>query len=290
MQILAGGILLGGVYALVSVGLTLIFGVMRVLNFAHGEFLMLAMYGSFWLWNLWGLHPYVSLLIIPPIAFVLGLLVYFSLIALAVRRGPSIQLFVTLGLSVFLSNLALFLWKADPRSVTIPLSTSNVQIGAILLPANSLMAFLITVLAMLALWALLQFTHVGRAIRATVQDTSTASLMGVNVRAVNAVTFGLGTALVALAGPALSPIYAIAPDIGLHFVMVAFVVVVLGGLGSVPGAWLGGIVMGVIDAFAGFYLPTAYKETIFFMVFLAMLVFRPVGLMGVRGAEEVGMR
>jgi branched-chain amino acid transport system permease protein len=290
LQLVVSGILLGGVYALISVGLTLIFGVMRVINFAHGEFLMLSLYASFWLFELGKIHPYTGLAIVPPVAFLVGLGVFVVLIAPAMRRGPSSQLFVTMGLSMLLTNLALFFWKADFRSIALPLSGENLIVGPLFVPVAALVAFGVAIVATLALWALLAFTHVGRAIRATAQDPATAELMGVNVRLVNALTFALGTALVALAGPVLSPVYPVFPMVGLHMVGIAFVVVVLGGLGSVPGAWIGGLVMGVVDAFAGFYFPTAFKDTIFFVVFLAMLVWRPSGILGVRGAEEVGLK
>jgi branched-chain amino acid transport system permease protein len=290
VQLVVSGILLGGVYALISVGLTLIFGVMRIINFAHGEFLMLALYASFWLFDLWKIQPYTGLVIVPPVAFLVGLGVFVALIAPAMRRGPSSQLFVTMGLSMLLTNLALLFWKADFRSIALPLASQNVVVGQLFLPVTAMVAFGVAIAATLALWALLSFTPVGRAIRATAQDPATAELMGVNIRVVNALTFGLGTALVALAGPVLSPIYPVFPMVGLHMVGIAFVVVVLGGLGSVPGAWLGGLVMGVVDAFAGFYFPTAFKDTIFFVVFLAMLVLRPSGILGVRGSEELGLK
>jgi branched-chain amino acid transport system permease protein len=290
VQLVVSGILLGGVYALISVGLTLIFGVMRIINFAHGEFLMLALYASFWLFDLWRIQPYTGLVIVPPVAFLVGLAVFVALIAPAMRRGPSSQLFVTMGLSMLLTNLALLFWKADFRSIALPLASQNVVVGQLFLPVTAMVAFGVAIAATLALWALLSFTPVGRAIRATAQDPATAELMGVNIRVVNALTFGLGTALVALAGPVLSPIYPVFPMVGLHMVGIAFVVVVLGGLGSVPGAWLGGLVMGVVDAFAGFYFPTAFKDTIFFVVFLAMLVLRPSGILGVRGSEELGLK
>lgn len=284
------GILLGGVYALLSIGLTLIFGVMRVINFAHGEFLMLAMYGAFWLNELWRVPPYAGLLIVTPPAFVVGLLCFRALIKPAVDRGPSVQLFVTMGLSVFLQNLALFLWKADFRSLALPISSVNVQLGPVFIPLAALVAFLAAVAATAALWAFLQFTHLGRAIRATGQDPATAPLMGIDTTTTNTITFGIGTALVALAGAIMTPVFPVFPAVGAHMVLVAFVVVVLGGLGSVPGAWLGGIVAGLIDAGVGFYLPTAYKDAIFFVAFLLMLVLRPSGFLGVRGAEEVGFK
>jgi branched-chain amino acid transport system permease protein len=290
VQLVVSGILLGGVYALISVGLTLIFGVMRIINFAHGEFLMMALYASFWLFELWKIQPYTGLVIVPPLGFLAGLGVFLALIAPAMRRGPSSQLFVTMGLSMLLTNLALVLWKADFRSIALPLASQNIIVGQLFVPVTALVAFGVAIIATLCLWAFLSFTPVGRAIRATAQDPATAELMGVNIRRVNALTFGLGTALVALAGPVLSPIYPVFPMVGLHMVGIAFVVVVLGGLGSVPGAWLGGLVMGLVDAFAGFYFPTAFKDTIFFVVFLVMLVLRPSGILGVRGAEEVGLK
>lgn len=290
LQIVMTGILLGGIYAVISIGLSLIFGVMRIINFAHGEFLMISMYGAFWAFQLLDLHPYVSAVIVAPVAFVIGALIYKTLIHPAMKRGASVVVLATVGLSLVLQNLALFLWKSDFRTVPVPIAGMNVQIGSIYIPLSSLVAFIVASLITIILWTFLNKSQVGRSIRATTQDKQAAQLMGINVQKTFLLTFGLGSALVAVGGSLITPIFTIFPAIGVNMVMLCFVIVVLGGLGSIPGAWLGGIIIGLIDAIAGYYFSAEIKQILFFVIFIAIMIIKPAGLLGVKGSEEVGLK
>jgi len=287
-QLVLNGILLGGVYSLISIGLTLIFGVTRIVNFAHGEFLMLAMYITFWLNSLQGIDPYVSLLLVVPLLFLAGLIAH-RLVIQPILGAPSyMQIFVTVGLSVILQNLALFFWKADFRSVDSFCSNSSIRALALICGAPKLIAFGASVLITFTLHLFLKKTYMGKAIRAVVQDREASQLMGIDIHRIYLLTFGLGAACVGVAGALMAPIYTIFPTVGVYFVLTAFVVVVLGGLGSLPGALLGGLIIGVVESLAGFFISPQLKEAIYFVIFLAVLLVRPSGLFGQIGAEELG--
>jgi len=290
MQLVITGILIGGIYAVISIGLSLIFGVMRIINFAHGEFLMFGMYGSFWMFYLLGVHPYMSILIVAPIAFVVGVLIYKAVIQPSMKKGTTVVVLVTVGLSVLMQNLALFLWKSDFRTMDIAIASKNIQIGSIFIPLASLVAFTAATIVTVVLWLFLNNSHMGRAIRATAQNKQTSQLMGINVEKTFLITFGLGSVLVTVGASLISPILAVFPSIGVNMVMVCFVIVVLGGLGSIPGAWVGGVIIGLIDALAGFYFSSEVKQIIFFALFISIMVFMPAGLFGVKGSQEVGMK
>ncbi len=288
-QVAISGILLGGVYALISIGLTLIFGVMRVINFAHGEFLMIAMYATFWLFHLYGLDPYTSILIVAGLLFVVGVVTQAVIVRPILRGSASMQIFATVGLSIVLQNMALLVWKADYRSVDTVYSKAVLSIGPLLVGVSRLTAFLTALAITAALFLFLNKTYLGKAIRCTAQDRTAALLMGINIGRINLVTFGIGAALVGIAGALLMPIYPTFPTVGTYFVLIAFVVVVLGGMGNVTGAFLGGLIIGLVEAFSGFYVP-ALKEAVYFVVFILVLLIRPTGLFGVVGAEEVGLK
>jgi len=287
-QLILNGILLGGLYSLISIGLTLIFGVIRVVNFAHGEFLMLAMYITFWLNSLQGVDPYFSLLLVVPLLFLAGLIAH-RLVIQPILGAPSyMQIFATVGLSLVMQNMALFFWKADFRSVESFCSTTSIRLLALICGAPKVIAFSASVFITFALHLFLKETYLGKAIRAVVQDREAAQLMGIDIYRIYLVTFGLGTACVGVAGALMMPIYTVCPTVGVYFVLTAFVVVVLGGLGSLPGAFLGGLIIGVVESLAGFFISPQLKEAIYFVIFLAVLVVRPSGLFGQIGAEELG--
>ncbi|HSB79103.1 MAG TPA: branched-chain amino acid ABC transporter permease [Candidatus Methylomirabilis sp.] len=288
-QVAVSGILLGGVYALISIGLTLIFGVLRVVNFAHGEFLMIAMYASFWLFQLWGVGPYVSMPVVVALLFVVGVVVQFLVIRPILKASASMQIAATVGLSTLLQNLALVTMTANYRSVDTPLSKAVLSAGPILLGVSRLLAFLVALAITGLLFLFLQRTYPGKAIRCTTQDRTAALLMGINIDRVYLITFAIGSALVGVAGALLMPLYPVFPTVGAYFVLVAFVVVVLGGLGNLTGALLGGFIIGLVEAFSGFYVPEL-KEAVYFVVFIIVLLIRPTGLFGVVGAEEVGLK
>jgi branched-chain amino acid transport system permease protein len=289
LEVLSSGVLLGGVYALATIGLTLVFGVLRIVNFAHGEFLMLAMYVTFWLFKLFGINPYLSLLIVPILMFLFGLLIERIIIRPTMTRPHMVQVFATLGLSVLMVNGAQVLWTANYRSVETALSKINLTMGSLNIGMPRLLAFVIAMLIALGLYLFLRMTYTGKAIQATAENVNAAQLMGINVNRVYGLTFALGSAVTAAAGCLLMPLYYVYPRIGLDFVLIAFVVAVMGGLGSVPGAILAGIIIGVIETTSGFFISPALKQASYFAAFILVLVIRPAGLFGRRGAETAGI-
>jgi branched-chain amino acid transport system permease protein len=290
MQVLISGLMLGGIYAMVSMGLTMIFGVVRVINFAHGEFLMIAMYLVYWLNVLLGMDPYVSILITVPVFFVFGVFVQRILIQPIQEAPATIKIFSTLGLGLVLSNLALMLWHADYRSVKVSYSTAVVNISELSISVPRLIAFIFALLVAVFMYSFLTKTDLGKQIRAVSQNRQAALLMGINVRKIYMIAFGIGSALVGLAASLLMPMYFVYPSIGLLFGLIAFVVVVLGGLGNMYGAFLGGLIIGLVEAIAGAYIDPALKEVFYFIIFILILLLKPSGLISMgRGSEEVGL-
>lgn len=280
IQLFVNGILLGGVYAMVSIGLTLIWGVMQIINFAHGEFLMIGMYLTFWLFQLYGIDPYFSILAVAPALFLLGVITQRLVINPVLNAPETSQIFSTVGLSILLQNLALFLWKADYRSVRISYSIPNIKFHGLIVSFPRLMAFIITLLMVMALFLFLKKTFLGKALRATVDNKRSAQLMGINVKRFYYLALGIGIACVGIAGATLMPMYPVFPTTGAYFVLTAFVVVVLGGMGSMVGAFVGGLIIGVVESFSGFFLAPVLKEVTYFLVFIMILVLRPSGLLG----------
>ena len=289
IQLLVSGVLIGGVYALVSIGLTLIFGVLRLVNFAQGEFIMLGMYGSFWLHRLLGIDPYVSVFIVGPAIFLLGLVVERIIIFPIVEAPHAMQIFATFGLSLFLQNAALALWGGDYRSVQVAYSTQSLFVGPIAISVTALIAFA-AALAMsgVLLW-FLKYTREGTALRALVQSRYASALMGINTRRLNRLAFAIGVGCAAIAGALLTPMYYTFPTVGLDLIIIGFVVVVLGGLGNVVGALVGGLIIGVIQTLTGFYLSVEFKDVVALVLFIVILVVRPQGLFGQAGTEELGL-
>jgi branched-chain amino acid transport system permease protein len=290
IQLTINGLLLGGIYSLISIGLTLIFGVTRIINFAHGEFLMLAMYVAFWLFQLGGVDPYLSLLAVTPMLFIAGLISERLVIHPILEAPSSMQIFATVGLSVAMQNAALFLWTADYRTIKTAYSTKTIMVSDILISFPRLIAFGATVLISWGLFLYLKKTYTGKAIRAVAQNRTASTLMGINIRKIYLFTFGLGTALVGIAGALLMPIYYVFPTVGGLFVLTAFVVVVLGGLGNMTGAFVGGLIIGLVESYSGFFLATQLKEAVYFVIFILVLVLKPSGLYGIVGAEEMGLK
>lgn len=290
IQLTVNGILLGGIYSVISLGLTLIFGVTRIINFAHGEFLMLAMYATFWLFNLAGIDPYLSLIIVVPILFVAGLAAERLVIHPILDAPPFMQIFATVGLSVAMQNAALLFWTADYRSIQVAYSTKTVLIGETMISFPRLVTFIAVMFTTWGVFVFLKKTFIGRAIQAVAQNRMASRLMGINIRKIYFLTFGLGTALVGIAGCLLMPIYYVFPTVGGLFVLTAFVVVVLGGMGNMTGAFVGGLVIGLVESYSGFYFSIQLKEAIYFIIFILVLLLKPSGLFGVVGAEEVGLK
>ncbi|MGH7391141.1 MAG: branched-chain amino acid ABC transporter permease [Candidatus Rokuibacteriota bacterium] len=287
-QLLVSTILLGGIYALIAVGLTLIFGIMRVVNFAHGEFLMLGMYLAFWSFALWGLDPYVVLVAAVPAFFAVGLLSYLLVMRGVIQASHNVQIFTTVGLSIALQNTALVLWTGDYRFVRPWHASEIVRIGGAALNLSQIVAFTVAVVFTLGLMAFMKFTHAGRVMRATAQDREAATLMGIDTDRVYRLAWAIGIVCVGVAGVLLSPVYTVYPQAGLQFVLLAYVVVVLGGLGDMRGALLGSLIVAAVETVGAYTIGIAWKEALYFVLFIVVLVLRPAGLFGQRGAETLG--
>lgn len=279
-QLFFNGLMLGGIYGLISMGLTLTFGVMKIVNFAHGEFLMLGMYGAFWLFHLLGIHPYLSIVVMIPMMFAIGLLVQRGLIQKLIDAPGITQIFVTVGLSMALQNGVLYLWSADYRGVKIPIATKSLGIGGATLSLSRLIVFGVTVAVVIFLLLFLKKTSLGKAMRATSQNWKAAWLMGVNIRKVYLIAFAMGSCLMGLAGSMMIPIYPVFPTVGSNFILITFVVVVLGGMGDILGAFFAGLIVGLVETVSGFFLAPALGPLVVFTFFVLILLFKPSGLMG----------
>jgi branched-chain amino acid transport system permease protein len=287
-QLLASTILLGGIYALIAVGLTLIFGVMRVVNFAHGEFLMLGMYLAFWSFTLLGLDPYVTLVLGLPVIFGGGWLSYRLVMRPVIHASHNVQVFTTVGLSIALQALALVLWSADAQFVRTGYYAVVVRFSGVAMNLAQIAAFGVAVLFTAGLFAFMRWSYAGKIMRATAQDRHAASLMGIDTGRVFAMTWAVGITCVGVAGVVLAPIYPVYPSIGLQFVLIAYVAVVLGGLGDMVGALIASLVVAFVEVVGSYVIGTAWKEVLYLLLFITILVIRPAGLFGQRGAEVIG--
>lgn len=285
-QVVVSGLLLGSVYVLISIGLTLIFGVIKIVNFAHGAFLMVSMYLTFWSFQLLGLSPYVSLFLVAPLMFLVGLAVYELVIKRTVGRSHDVQIFATVAIALLLENAALYLWSPNFRTVQSGIGSTTLDFLGLRVSAGLVIAFAVATAITLILVLFLKYTYTGKAIRAASQDGYAATLMGISQHRVFAVTFGIGIATVGVAGALLMPVYAVFPTIGTQLVLIAFVVVVLGGLGSMTGAMVGGLVVGLVETLSGYFIDLSVKQLAYFVVLILVLIIRPWGIFGVEGAER----
>jgi branched-chain amino acid transport system permease protein len=283
-QLIVSTLLLGGVYALIAVGLTLIFGVMRVVNFAHGEFLMIGMYVAFWAFSLLHFDPYLTLVVSLPVWFAVGWVSYRAVMGPIVHASHNVQVFTTVGLSIALQNLALVLWTADARFVRTDYYAVVVRIAGAAFNVAQIVAFGVAVALTAGLFAFMRWSYTGKVMRATAQDRQASSLMGIDTDRVYAVTWSVGIACVGMAGVLLAPIYPVYPTAGLQFVLIAYVAVVLGGLGDMVGA----LVVATVEVAGSYVIGTAWKEVLYLLLFIAILIARPAGLFGQRGAEALG--
>jgi branched-chain amino acid transport system permease protein len=281
VQSVVSGVLTGSLYAMIAVGLTIVFGVMRIINLAHGEMVMLGMFGAYWSYTLLGIDPFLSIVVWAPVMFAAGMLIHRFLLKEIIPKGELNTLLYTAGLSLLIANVALFFWTGDYRTLNLGYAMMPARPFGIAVPIPLAIAFFMAIAISTSLYFLLTRSDVGRAIRATAQNSESSALMGVNVQRIQMITFGLGTALAAAGGVLLVPSLYLFPTVGEILIVKCFVIVVLGGLGSVPGAIAGGILLGLVESLGAVYVSVAYKDTIGFVLFLLVLLFRPAGLFGV---------
>jgi branched-chain amino acid transport system permease protein len=276
------GLLTGAVYALVALGLTLIYGVLHIINFAHGALLSAALFAAFFVFKIFGLDPYLAAFLLAPAFFFFGYLLQRLVIGPASRGDDRNMLLVTLGLSVVIENVLLFAFRADTRTVDLPYAFQTIDLGFTFLPIPRLVGFGAVFVVALALWALMTFTDAGKAIRAVAKEKLGAELVGIDVAHVYAMTFGLGSACVAVAACLLIPTFYVNPTVGEAFVLIAFTIVVLGGMGSVPGALIGGLLIGVVESLSGLFFGESLGQLGIFLIFIIVLLVKPTGLFGAK--------
>ncbi len=280
-QSLASGLLTGGIYALIGIGLTIIFGVMRVVNFAHGSLVMAGMYATYFLFTGFHIDPFLAIFIVMPAMFVVGVAIEKLFISPVLKAPERNQVLLTEGLSIILTNLALLAFTANYLTMTTSYAGATVWLGPVSVSLPQLGASAIALVITAALYFLLTKTNIGKRIRATAQDAEAAQLLGINIKRVQSVTFGLGVAAAGAAGALLMPIYyRVDPTAGAPFSLKAFIVVVLGGMGSVTGALVGGLLLGIVESISAVYISTGYKDAIGFVIFLLVLTLKPSGLLG----------
>ncbi|MBA4789947.1 MAG: branched-chain amino acid ABC transporter permease [Pseudomonadota bacterium] len=282
LQALIDGILLGGVYGVIATGLSLVFGVLGVVNFAHAEFLMLGMYVAWFAWRWLGLDPMLGSVLSFVIVFAVGYVVQRTLIERVLKAPPAAQVFLTVGLLIAVENAALMVFGSEFRSVSVPYQVEGYRLGDIFIGAPYLYAFVAAVILAAALWLFLERSWTGRAIRAVAQDAMAATLVGVDTKRTYGLAFGLGVALTAFGGAVILPYITVSPTVGGQFVVLMFTVVVLGGLGSVAGALAGGIMVGVVQSMSTLIFPIQLQNLCLFVIFIAVLALRPQGL--IKGA------
>jgi branched-chain amino acid transport system permease protein len=282
LQALLDGVLVGGVYAVISLGLTLVFGVMGIVNFAHAQFLMIGMFAAWFAWAKLGLDPLVASPLAFGVGFVLAAALERTMIRRVLKAPPVAQVFLTVGLLIVLENVALMLFGSGYRSVQTGYQTSALKLGPLFASVPYLAAFALSAVSTAALWLFLRHTWYGRAMRATAQDRMAAALLGIDPERMYQLAFALGAGLTAFGGAVILPYITVSPSVGAQFVVLMFTVVVLGGLGDVGGAVVGGIAVGVVQSISGLVFPIQLQNLVLFLVFLAVLAFRPQGL--VKGA------
>jgi len=278
LQALVNGVLMGSIYALVGIGLALIFGVMNIVNFAHGSLMMAAMYLSYWLFVSLKVDPYLSMLATVPFLFFFGLLIQRWLIERVIDAKHSIQILLTVGLSLFLDNLALALFTPDFRAISVSYQTASLVLGGIIISYPQLIAFLLALGLTFALYLFIKKTMTGKAIRATSVEKEGAILVGINSQRIHYLTFGIGSACVGAAGAAVLPFFYCSPNVGYAFVIPAFVVVVLGGMGNFWATLVGGLIVGVAESLGAIFVPGSLKQMVMFIIFVLVLFFKPRGL------------
>ncbi len=299
LQTLIAGLLLGGLYALIGIGMTLIMGVMKIINLAHGELMMVAMYIAYWLFVLFHIDPYVSVIIATPVMFFMGVAIQKFLINPVMKVEsilPENQVILTVGIGMVLSNMATIFFTSDYRSTPVEYASDAFYLSdywrdspiELSLSIPWTVSFILAVIITVSLWFFLTKTDMGKSIRATAQDKDAALIMGVNVERMRVVTFGLGAALVGAAGCLFIPIYYLYPALGGKFTLIAFVITILGGLGSTIGAIIGGLILGVFESMTATYIGMGWAPVGRFVIFIAALIFLPGGVAAILRRHKLG--
>lgn len=279
-QAIISGLLMGFIYALIGAGLSLIFGLMEIVNFAHGEFLMLSMFAAFWLWFLLGFDPLASLPLVAALLFALGLATHYGIIRHLLRASMLAQICATFGLAVFLRALAQFLWTPDFRTITHPLVEGRIEVMGIFLGLPQVVASLGCLIAFALLYFFIARTETGLALQATAQDRAAAALMGIPTERMFALGWGIGSACVGVAGVLLATFYYVFPEVGSLFALLAYVAVALGGFGSILGCLFAGLLIGLVESLGGLLIDPSFKYVFIFALYLGVVFVRPQGLFG----------
>lgn len=282
IQVGINGLLLGGIYALMALGMALVWGVLNIVNIAHGAFIVLGGYTAFWLFELFHIDPFISLPIAMFLMFTLGYIIQRGIINHIVRAELFFTLLITFGIDILIINLAQLAWKTNYRNVVPDYVTSSIQIGELSLPWVRVGAFVAAILIAILLFWMLRSTHLGRSIRAVSQDLDAAKLVGVNIPQTYALTYGIGAALAGGAGALFTLIMSINPQIGAPLTLKSFVIAVLGGLGTAWGPVIGGLTLGVAEEFGSLYIGDTFRDALSFLLLVVVLILRPQGILGKR--------
>lgn len=285
LQAVINGLLFGAVYSTIGIGFSLVWGVMNIINVAHGSFIMIGAYLSFTLYAAYGVDPFLSIPIVMAVLFGIAYVIQKFVLNRVVRGSVFITLTFTFGLQILIANVCLLIWSADYRSIKLPYSSAGIQIGQVVLPAVRLGIFAVALVLTGLFYLFIRRTKTGVAINATALNFEGAKTVGIDVFNIYAITFGVSAALAGAAGALIAPIMSINPFIGGPLVGKAFVIAILGGLGSTIGALVGGMVLGLVETVGTLFIPSSYQELLGFSVLVLVLVFRPQGLLGKRFYE-----
>lgn len=279
-QAIINGISIGFVYSIVALGLTLIWGTMKIINFAHGDFLMMGMYATFWMFTLINLDPLISIFLVVPAFFGAGLLYYRVILKHIVKRQILAQILATFGVGIILQSIAMFFWRENYRTVQGNILAGTLRFAGISIGIPQFVTSIICIIAIFLLLYFLNRTKTGLAIRATTLNKEAAALVGINIEYIYYLVVGIGISLIGLAGNILSNYYYVFPQVGMSFALFGYVVIVLGGLGNIKGALVGGLILGIVTSLTGAFINPAFKYIAVFLVYLVVVVIKPQGLGG----------
>lgn len=280
LQLVIQGILLGGLYGLTAVGLSVIFGVMGVINFAHGPMMVLGMYISYWILILLGINPYLSLVIVAGALFLLGYLLQATVVNRILDFPEAMQVVPLISVGLIIENAALLFWGPDHRAANLPIALESFSLGGASVDVARLIAFGLSIVITGAIFIFLRVSDMGKSIRAAADNRTAAALVGIRVDRINNVSFGLGAATTGAAGALMLPMMSVSPHLGHDFTMIAFVVVILGGMGNLAGALIGGLILGLAESMSALWLPATLKHVVSFGLLVVIMLFKPQGLLG----------